>query len=65
MTKSNIRGKKKKKESLEIFWPFQVLRVINRDDHATNFSCIVGKSGLRGGLAAAVGFRRGDSLDFP
>lgn len=62
MTKSNILFKKK---SLEIFWPFQVLKVINRDGNITQCTAVVGKRGLKGGLAAAVGLRRDDKLDFP
>lgn len=63
MIKSDILFKEKK--NLKIFWPFQVLKVINRDGHITQCTSPVGRSGLRGDLAAAVSLRRDDKLDFP
>lgn len=48
-----------------MFWLFQVLKAINRDVHITQCTSIVGKGGLRRGLAAAVSLRGDDKLDFP
>lgn len=58
----NPQKKKKKKSGniLAILSPES-----DRDGHLTRFSLPVGKSGSRGGLAAAVGLERDDSLDFP